>query len=297
MHSDQIEVRATQVTRLIAEQFPQFAGEEIVELATSGTVSAIFRIGASHSARFPLRMMDAAECTRLLAAEAKASAEFHDCCPFASPKPVGLGRAGFGYPLPWLLQTWIEGEVATPAGLSGSSVFALDLARLIAALRKADLRGRSFDGRGRGGHLPDHDGWMEECLSRSEQLLDVARLRLMWARFRELPSAKRQVMSHRDLIPANLLVDGEHLVGVLDTGGFGPADPSLDLVAGWHLLDQQARAVFRDALQAEELEWRRGAAWAFQQAMGLVWYYRGTNPAMSELGRSTLSRLIEAYPE
>lgn len=297
MHSDQMEIELAQVRDLIAGQFPQFRDEKIVALQTAGTVNAIFRIGASHAARFPLRMADPAECSRLMEAEVSASAEFQDCCPFASPKPVGLGRPGSGYPLPWLIQTWIDGEVATPAGLSGSSVFALDLARLITTLRKADLRGRTFDGRGRGGHLPDHDGWMEECFSRSEQLLDVARLRRMWAGFRELPSPKREVMSHKDLIPANLLVDGEHLVGVLDTGSFGPADPSLDLVAAWHLLGGEARTIFREALQADDLEWRRGAAWAFQQAMGLVWYYKDTNPVMSGLGRSTLSRLMEDYPE
>ncbi|WFR84638.1 hypothetical protein [Arthrobacter sp. Y-9] len=39
-------------------------------------------------------------------------------------------------------------------------------------------------------------------------------------------------------------------------------------------------------------EWERGAGWAFQQAMGLVWYYRESNPDMSELGRSTLDRLL-----
>jgi aminoglycoside phosphotransferase (APT) family kinase protein len=100
-------------------------------------------------------------------------------------------------------------------------------------------------------------------------------------------------MSHKDLIPPNLLVQGEHLVGVLDGGSFGPADPSLDLVAAWHLLDRQRRATFRSSLQVEDLLWKRGAAWAFQQAMGLVWYYRLTNPAMSALGRSTLSRILD----
>ena len=36
-------------------------------------------------------------------------------------------------------------------------------------------------------------------------------------------------------------------------------------------------------LACGDLEWWRGAAWAFQQAMGLVWYYRETNPGMSAL--------------
>jgi aminoglycoside phosphotransferase (APT) family kinase protein len=99
-------------------------------------------------------------------------------------------------------------------------------------------------------------------------------------------------MSHRDLIPANLLVEGERLVGVLDAGRFGPADPALDLVAGWHLLDASTRAVMRQELDCGEVEWKRGAAWAFQQAMGLVWYYARSNPAMAALGRSTLDRLL-----
>jgi aminoglycoside phosphotransferase (APT) family kinase protein len=80
-------------------------------------------------------------------------------------------------------------------------------------------------------------------------------------------------MSHRDLIPANLLVKGEHLIGVLDAGRFGPADPALDLVAAWHLLDRERREIVRHQLGSDEVEWKRGAAWAFQQAMGLVWYY------------------------
>ena len=297
MHSDEITIDVTHVRDLIRDQFPQLRGEEIVALDTAGTVNAIFRIGFKHAARFRLQMMNPAECIKLLCAEAKASAEFNAYCPFSSPEPIGLGRQSTAYPLPWLVQTWIEGNPATPAGLGGSSAFALDLVRLITSLRAVELNGRTFDGQGRGGNLPDHDNWMDVCFSRSENLLDVERLRRMWASFRKLRSPKSEVMSHKDLIPANLLVKGERLVGVLDTGGFGPADPSLDLVAGWHLLDRDNRAIFREALRIYDLEWRRGAAWAFQQAMGLVWYYKETNPIMSELGRSTISRLLEAYDE
>ena len=63
-----------------------------------------------------------------------------------------------------------------PNGLNGSSTFALDLAQLIASLRTV---GRTCDGRGRGGNLPDHDGWMEEYFFRNETLLDVKLLRRM----------------------------------------------------------------------------------------------------------------------
>ena len=70
------------------------------------------------------------------------------------------------------------------------------------------------------------------------------------------------------------------------------ADPALDLVGAWHLLEAGPRQVLRDALGSGDLEWQRGRAWAFEQAMGVVWYYEDTNPAMSRMGRRTLARLI-----
>lgn len=293
MHDDQVHIDVSIVRQLIDDQFPQYRQEDIVPVESLGTVNAIFRIGNTSAARFPLRAMDPIECADLLRREATAMEELAELCPFPSPRSLGIGEPGPLYPMPWTVQTWIEGDVATPVGLSGSTTFARDLIHLVSALRQGEVRGRRFDGEGRGGDLTDHDDWMEVCFKRSEGLLDVSRLRHLWARFRELPSAGPDVMSHRDLTSANLLVRGEHLVGVLDGGSFGPADPALDLVAGWHLLDRQRRATFRDGVQVGELEWRRGGAWAFQQAMGLVWYYRITNPYMSALGRSTISRLLD----
>ncbi|MHB2267128.1 aminoglycoside phosphotransferase family protein [Aliihoeflea sp. PC F10.4] len=296
MHIDQIDIDPARISELIWDQFPQFRGEEIVAQKSAGTVNAIFRIGSKYAARFPLRMMNLAECTRLLKAEANASAEFGRYFPFPNPKPIGIGRPGLDYPLSWLVQTWVEGQIASPAaGQGASSRFALDLVQLVTALRAADLKGRTFDGRGRGGSLSDHDDWMEVCFSKSENLLEVSRLRQMWRDFRELPAPSYTAMCHKDLIPANLLMRGERLIGVLDTGSFGPADPSLDLIVAWHLLDRDRRSLFRETLQVVDMEWKRGAAWAFQQAMGLVWYYTETNPVMSDLGRSTIARLTEVY--
>lgn len=293
MHEDQIDIGTDVARALIEKQFPSFRGEPVVAVPQTGSMHAIFRIGADHAARFPLRMEDPDACLRQIERAAEASAEFAAHCPFPSPLPVGIGRGSSAYPLPWLVQTWVVGETATPYSHAASADFALDLAALVASLRAIDTKGRTFDGRGRGGRLPDHDGWMETCFGRSRGLLEVGRLQRMWAHFRALPDPGRVAMSHRDLIPGNLLVRGVRLAGVIDTGDFGPADPSLDLVAGWHLLDRAGRSTFREALRCGDLEWRRGAAWAFQQAMGLVWYYRETNPVMSDLGRSTLRRLLD----
>jgi aminoglycoside phosphotransferase (APT) family kinase protein len=195
--------------------------------------------------------------------------------------------------MPWSVQTWLPGTIAFEADPSGSEAFAGDLAAFIAALRNAETRGRLFSGEGRGGVLADHDEWMAKCFDESEGLLDVRRLRQVWSHFRELPRTAADVMSHGDLIPGNVLVTGDRLSGVLDTGGFSPADPALDLVSAWHLLQVGPREVLRRALACDDLEWERGKAWAFQQAMGVVWYYVESNPTMSRMGRRTLARILE----
>ena len=94
--------------------------------------------------------------------------------------------------------------------------------------------------------------------------------------------------------PATVPVSAGRLAGALDSGGLGAADPSLDLIPAWNLLDDAPRERFRSLLGCGDLEWERGRAWAFQQSMGLVWYYVESNPAMSRMGRRTLERLVRA---
>ena len=292
MHDDQIEISDEIAAALIRSQFPEWSQQPIRRVQSGGTVNAIFRIGDELSARFPLRRADPDKTRQLLVEEAGASEAFARHSTVSSPIPVAIGDPGPGYPLPWSLQTWLSGTVASETNSSESVPFARDLAHLIAALRKVDTEGRRFERGWRGGDLHDHDKWVQNCLRKSEHLLDVDRLITLWDHFRDLPHTAPDVMSHGDLTPLNVLVGDGRLVGILDCGGFGPADPSLDLIAAWHLLDDGPRAVFRAALQCGDLEWERSKAWALEQSLGAVWYYSESNPAMSSMGRRTIRRII-----
>lgn len=188
-----------------------------------------------------------------------------------------------------------SGSVASPTSHEASGVTALDVADLVRHLREWDAGDRRFAGLGRGGHLPDHDDWVDECITRSDGLVDTAAMRALWSRFRQLPREDPDVMCHGDLIPSNVVVADGRVTGVLDTGGFQAADPALDLVAAWHLFADEQRDEIRTALGCAELQWERGAAWAFQQAAGAYWYYLDSNPAMADMGRTTLERLISAF--
>jgi aminoglycoside phosphotransferase (APT) family kinase protein len=292
MHADEIPIDSAVVRDLVDAQFPRWRGLPVSRVASPGTVNAVFRLGDRLAARFPLRSADPAVTRRELESEAAAARELAAATRFPVPEPAALGEPGPGYPLPWSVQAWLPGRTGDEADPSGEAAFAGDLAEFIAAVRAVGTRGRTFAGRGRGGDLKDHDDWMRTCLRQSEGLLDVPRLTRMWAAFRELPREDPDVMSHGDLTPGNVLTAGGRLAGVLDVGSYGAADPSLDLISAWNLLQAGPRQVLRTALKCTTLEWERGKAWAFQQAMGLVWYYADSNPVMSRLGRTTLDRIM-----
>jgi len=295
MHEDQVEVAAATVRQLVADQFPAWAELDVRPVRSAATVNAIFRIGDDLAARFPLRRDDPDRLRASLRTEAAAARELARVSPVPTPVPVALGEPGHGYTSPWSVQTWLPGRDATVEDPADSFGFAEDLTALLTSLRTADPRGRRFSGGGRGGDLTDHDEWMEICLRNSKGMLDVARLRALWAEMRTLPAVDADVMCHGDLTPPNVLVEHGRLVGVIDGGGFGAADPALDLVVVWHLLEEGPRELVHESLRCSEVQWRRGMAWAFEQAMGLVWYYAETNPVMSRWGRRTLSRLVPAW--
>lgn len=296
MHANQLTVDAATVRSLVDQQFPQWRDLQISPVEGAGTVNRIFRVGDGLSARFPFVVDDVPTVCRQLESEAEAARELLGRTRLATPEPVALGVPGTGFPGPWSVQTWLAGAVASEQDPSDSVPFAHDLAEFVGDVRALPTRGRRFSGSGRGGDLRSHDAWIETCLENSAGLLDVAQLRALWQEFQELPRIADDVMTHGDLIPGNLLVTGGRLTGVLDVGGLGPADPALDLVGAWHVLEDGPRRAFRDDLACGDLEWARGQAWAFAQAMGTVWYYVETNPTMSRMGRRTLSRLLAGHP-
>ncbi|MEE1650425.1 phosphotransferase [Brachybacterium sp. J144] len=293
MHHGQLELSPELAAQLVTQLLPGTDPATIRLLPSSATTNTVVRIGEDLAARFPLQPTDPDAARSALAAELEAMGEFAAVSPLPAPDPVALAEPSAAFPMPWSVQTWIPGEVADPLTIAGSDAAADDLAALLLALRAVPTRGRRFRGPGRGGELTAHEDWVRECLERSRDLLPVGPLADRWERWRTLPRLSLDVMSHRDLIPANLLTAEGRVVGVLDAGGYGPADRALDLVGAWHLLDAARREQLRKRLGCSDLEWERGAAWAFVQAIGLVWYYERTNWTMAELGRSTLARLLE----
>jgi aminoglycoside phosphotransferase (APT) family kinase protein len=107
---NQLSVTLEMVRELVDEQFPEWRGRPIREVASQGTVNALFRIGDEFVARFPLEPDDIESTRRWLESEAQAAQELLGRTRFRTPEPVALGEPGSGYPLPWSVETWLPGR-------------------------------------------------------------------------------------------------------------------------------------------------------------------------------------------
>ena len=273
MHDDQLEITPGQVAALIADQLPQFRGLQMRTIGGGGTVNAIFRLGRGCRPSLPAAP-PGPPIGPVLAGAGSSSGRGVPPGVAVSGTPAAASRRS-GSRLPacrgWRRHGSREASPhprRTRTRWRWPRIWSCSSHRL----RACDTKGRTFGGQGRGGRLTDHATWVEECLQRSEDLVDTVALRQLWDRFRGLPREDADAMCHTDLIPGNLLTRAGRLTGVLDTGGFQPADPALDLVCGWHLLSSPARRSPppRPRLQRSPVEARPGLGVRAGDRAGLV---------------------------
>src|SRR5690606_21637426 len=100
-----VHIDAPLVERLLTEQFPKWAGLPITAVSSTGTMNAIYRIGADLYARLPRVPRAVADLER----ERRWLPWLAPQLPLLIPEPVGEGRPDAAYPLPWGVYRWIDG--------------------------------------------------------------------------------------------------------------------------------------------------------------------------------------------
>ncbi len=84
---------------------------------------------------------------------------------------------------------------------------------------------------------------------------------------------------HGDLLAENLLVRHGRLAAVLDLGGLGIGDPTVDLIVAWEVLDAEGRQRFRSRLGVADVAWAKARGWALIICLMTFDYYWHTVPA------------------
>jgi aminoglycoside phosphotransferase (APT) family kinase protein len=276
MHADELDVDDELVARLVAEQFPEWAGLPLTRVEPWGTVHAIYRLGDDLALRLP-RRLQWSDDQHLVA---RWLPRFAEAVPVAIPVPVAQGAPAAGYPCHWSVCSWIEGDSGAEAGWDPLAA-AATLASFVAALRQVDPSGAP-PGRDR---LADRDDDMRRQVGRlGPEAVAVWEAGLA-ARAWEGPP----VWCHADLDARNWLVREGAIVGIVDWESFGAGDPAADVMAAWKLHSPAAARAFRDALGVDEATWTRARGWVVAQAtMALGYYTLETNPSIVREAESWL---------
>ena len=136
----------------------------------------------------------------------------------------------------------------------------------------------------RGAPLSTRDGptrrAVEACRGISDLDLDLDAAVRVWEEAMALPEIGQPIPRwyHGDLLAENLLVRDGRLAAVLDFGGLGVGDATVDLIVAWEVLDPASREVFRRVVGAGEESWLQGRAWALSLALATFPYYWRTMP-------------------
>ncbi|MEU5689115.1 aminoglycoside phosphotransferase family protein [Streptomyces venezuelae] len=289
MHADEVDIDEALVRRLVAGQFPAWTGLSVERVDSAGTSNAMFRLGPDMVVRLPRLSGSAEDVER----EHRWLRELAAALPVPVPAPLGLGGPGEGYPYPWSVFRWRDGE--TPVAgrpLAEPESFAKDVAAFVTALREVDATGAPAASRG--GPLAARDASTREAIAGLHGVVDVDAVTEVWgAALRAAPWQGPGVWVHGDLQPGNVLVHEGRLGAVIDFECMGTADPAVDLISAWYLMDAQARPVFRAALGSamDEDMWERGRGWALSIALDELAYYRGRDAVMAGTAEVVVGRL------
>lgn len=286
MPAAEADVSAALLRRLLGAQHPDLADRPVTVLA-SGWDNVVFRVGDDLLARLPRRELAA----RLVSHEQHWLPRLAPRLPLPIPAPVRTGQPGLGYPWPWSIVPYLPGQVAAETPLADPAVAAASLGGFLAALHTPappDAPANPL----RGVPLADRTDIVMQNLSVVADQVDGKAARRVWAAALAAPRwRERPVWLHGDLHPANILVHGGQLSGVLDFGDLTAGDPAADLSAGWMLLPADCHQAFRAAAGASDASWARAAGWAL--AFGLVYLaHSADNPQLAAVGRRTLGAVL-----
>jgi len=254
------------VARLLREQAPQLAGQAIRASTASGSSNWVFRLGDEQAVRLPRSEGYAADLLK----EVRWLPRLGPAVPVPVPRVEFVGDASEAFPRPWTVVSWLPGDPPADLDSGQQAELASTLGHFLRSLHDVDAS-RVPAGSERWGYRAGEpvtdaiDEWADYAATQLADLFDPEAVRRAWRLLRDVPPASAPpCWIHTDLSAENLLVRSDGgLAGVIDWGGLGVGDRSVDLLYAWSMFDVPARDLLREAAAADDVTWARARAWAF----------------------------------
>lgn len=279
------------VRRLVDGQFPRWADLPITPVEVGGWDNRTFRLGDRMTVRLPSAEGYVAQVDK----EQRWLPYLAPRVPLPIPVPLVQGVPAEGYPFPWSVYRWLDGQNAGLDTIGDLNGFAVALAGFLTALGRVDASGGPPPGPHcwhRGGPLLTYDADTRRALATLGDRIDRATATDVWETALAATWHGTPVWFHGDVSAANLLVQDGRLAAVIDFGTSGVGDPSCDLTIAWTLLSGKSRDMFRDALEADLATWARGRGWAIWKALITLADDHGTGSALEAASRHTLEQVL-----
>jgi len=252
--------------RLIATQFPRWADLPIVPVEHDGWDNRTFRLGDELSIRLPSGEWYAKQVEK----EQRWLPVLAPRLPLPIPEPVARGEPGEGFPYPWSVYRWLDGEVAARARVPDQVAFAAVLASFLRALEAVDADGGPLPGEHnffRGGPLVHYEAEAVEAIETLGSEIPRDAVERVWEDALRTRWDRDPVWFHGDIAVGNLLLRDGRLAAVVDFGTCGIGDPACDMAIAWTFLRGAARDRFRADRGVDAATWSRGRGWCLWKTL------------------------------
>ena len=266
VHENELGIDVSLVRRLVRAQFPRWADLPVNPVEFGGWDNRTFHLGERMTVRLPSAESYVAQVEK----EQRWLPELAPHLPLPIPVPLAKGVPAEGYPFPWSVYRWLEGETATVGRIGDPVEFATTLAGFLVALREIDPTGGPPPGPHnffRGGPLSVYNAETRQALDALEGRIDTRAAREVWEAALDAAWQGPPVWFHGDVAWGNLLVEEGRLSAVIDFGTSGVGDPSCDLAISWTLFGGESREAYRAVLGPDDATWARGRGWTLWKAL------------------------------
>jgi aminoglycoside phosphotransferase (APT) family kinase protein len=288
---DRTSIDASLARRLVDSQFPQWSELPMAEVEVDGWDNRTFRLGSELTVRLPSGDWYAQQ----VAKEQRWLPVLAPHLPLPIPAPVARGEPDSGFPYPWSVYRWLDGELASKARIADLTGFATTLAGFLNALGRIDATGGPEPGQHnffRGGPLSTYADETHEAIDALGAEVPRDRVERVWEDAMATSWHRDPVWFHGDVATGNLLVRDERLAAVLDFGSSGIGDPACDVVIAWTFLSGPSRDRFRAELDVDAGTWSRGRGWGLWKSLiSLVGHLENDSPDAA-LARRDIEQIL-----